>query len=483
MSISVNLTLSSPQYDIFTSTKDINLMLSGVGGGKTTEGGLLSANYILKFPHVRGFIGANTYEQLANSTLIKVRDFWKEYFKWENNIHYVVGIKPPDHFNLKYHNFDDYHNIISFANGAVVFKGSLERYLVHEGKEFGWAILDETKDTREEAVKEVILARLRQFGIYLDENGELTTTVTPRPFMPLYIVTTPAKVDWINEWFNIEEYESEILELIYDKNKYFKKEVGNKFITISSTYHNQAHLPPQYIQNIYDGNSKENAERMIYGNPFLKAGGEFYSSFDRMRHVKDIEFIEHLPIHISFDFNVAPYITMLLFQIKDAGSVKEIRCFDEICLSNPDNKTDKLCRYFLRKYRDKINGLFYYGDATGRANRTDTDKHNYDIIKRELRLYLNNYSNRVPYANPFVNARRDFINEIFEEKYPLRALIDRKCKKTIGDFEFVQEDENGGKLKKKVKDPISGQTYEKYGHTSDAWDYFYCQAFKKYFKT
>ena len=458
-------------------------MLSGVGGGKTTEGGLLSANYIRYFPYVRGFIGANTYEQLTTSTLIRMRAFWKEYFKWENNIHYVVGIKPPNNFNLEYHNFDEYHNIISFANGGVIYKGSLEKYLVHEGKEFGWAILDETKDTREEAVKEVILARLRQFGMYLDKNNELTSEKTDNPFNPLYITTSPAKVDWINDWFNIDDYETEILELIYNEKTYFKKSFADKFMTISSTYHNQANLPKNYIKRIYDNNTKENADRLIFGNPYLKAGGEFYSSFDRMIHVKDVEYIEYLPVHISFDFNVAPYITMLLFQIKDNGNIKEIRCFDEICLSNPNNKTDKLCRYFLNKYKDKLNGLFYYGDATGRAASTSSDKHNYDIIKRELRPYLNNYSSRVPFANPFVNARRDFINEIFENKYPLRALIDRKCKKTIADFEFVREDENGNKLKRRIKDKLSEQTYEKYGHTSDAWDYFYCQAFKKYFKT
>lgn len=63
------------------------------------------------------------------------------------------------------------------------------------------------------------------------------------------------------------------------------------------------------------------------------------------------------------------------------------------------------------------------------------------------------------------------MNNIFDDKYDVRILIDRKCKNLIRDMEFVKEDETGHKLKEKTKDPNTGQSYEKYGHTSDALDY------------
>ena len=74
----VGFKLSAPQEYILTSTKEINLFLAGVGSGKTHLGGLISGSYIQKFPHIRGFIGANTYNQLNTSTMLRIREVWKE---------------------------------------------------------------------------------------------------------------------------------------------------------------------------------------------------------------------------------------------------------------------------------------------------------------------------------------------------------------------------------------------------------------------
>ena len=104
------------------------------------------------------------------------------------------------------HNFDSYENIISFDNGAVIYIGSLDNYKALDGIEVCWAVLDETKDTREEAVKQVITGRLRQQGMYVDAADNLcsnafTNGVANKSFNPLYIFTSPASVPWINEWF------------------------------------------------------------------------------------------------------------------------------------------------------------------------------------------------------------------------------------------------------------------------------------------
>jgi len=63
------------------------------------------------------------------------------------------------------------------------------------------------------------------------------------------------------------------------------------------------------------------------------------------------------------------------------------------------------------------------------------------------------------------------MNNIFDEKYNVRIVVDKRCRNLIRDLEFVKEDATGHKLKEKVKDKNTGQTYEKYGHTSDALDY------------
>lgn len=480
---------SKPQEYILTTTQQISLFLAGVGSGKTHLLGFVSAFFLVNFPKVFGFIGANTYQQLTTSTLFRVREVWKQYFNWEEGTDYVVGTKPPKHFNTNNHNFDSYSSIISFRCGSVVFKGSLDNAKAHDGKEFGWACLDETKDSREEDVKDTILTRLRTPGMYVNTLGKIVKEAIDdlgnknKAFNPLYIFTSPAKIKWINEWFGLEDFQDEIVRLIYSENEFFKKEFDDKCVSISSTYHNIENLPNGYIQRIESNHGKESAGRLIYGNPFVKSGGEFYSSFDRTKHVKKLEFDPDKPLHISFDQNVVPYITMTIYQIHKFGSVDTIHQLDEICLPNPKNKTSKLCLEFIRRWGSKCkSGLYYYGDPSGRRGDTRNEGHDYTIVRRVLRKYLNNSSERVPYKHPPVLKRKDFINDAFEGLHNFNIFIDPKCKKSIEDFEFLKEDINGKKKKEKATDKETGSVYEKYGHTSDSFDYFICEAYANKFQ-
>ena len=311
---------------------------------------------------------------------------------------------------------------------------------------------------------------------------------TGKSFTPFYILTSPAKVDWINEWFEMDEYEDEITATIYEEDKFYAKEFSNKCITISSTFHN-INLPKGYIENMTinhtdrEGKLRESGKRLIYGNPFVKVGGEFYSSFDRQVHTGDVPFLENEPIHISYDFNVVPYMTLTCWQIISIKEGYQVRAFDEFCMPSPDNTTERTTREFLRKYSQKLTaGIYYYGDPTGSARDTRSRRNDYDIIRDELKIYINNRSERIPYKAPPVIKRRDFANNIFDERFDIRILVDRNCKKIIADFEYLKEDPEGKKMKTTVKDPDTDQSYEKYGHTSDSFDYFITEAFSKYFK-
>ena len=484
------ISFSRPQEYVITTTQDVCLFLAGVGSGKTYIIGFQSGYFIQNFPKVPGFIGANTYMQLSQSTLFRVFSVWEEMFGWKEDRDYVVDKQPPKSWGLGKLKFKSHKSVITFKSGAVVFVGSLDNAKAHDGKEFGWAFLDETKDSREDDVKDVILARLRSVGMYISsdyqlthQNADMDTLEANRSFNPLYILTSPAKVGWINEWFKLDEYQEEIQSLIYNKEDFFIKEYDDKCVVISSTYHNEENLPKGYIEKQIANRTEEKAKMLIYGNPFVRSGGEFYSSFSRMEHVKDVSYKPHLPIHISFDQNVVPYITATLYQIETVGAKRIITQFDEICLANPRNTTSKLCLEFIKRWGAKCdNGLYFYGDPSGRKSDTRSNEHDYKIVEKMLRKYLNNRSNRVPYVHPRVLKRKDFANDCFAGGYDIEIIIGKNCKKSIADFEFVKEDENGKKSKHKVKDKITGLRYEKYGHTSDSFDYFLCEAFKPLFK-
>ena len=478
--------VSAPQRAILKSTKSLNLFLAGVGSGKTFVGGIISYRFVRKFPKVRGFIGANTYLQLTQSTLFRIREYWKsigvvEYEKSSSPYgQYVVNKKPPSHFNTEGHNFDDYYGIISFINGAIIFTGSLDHAEAHYGKEFAWAILDETKDSDETDIKEVILSRLRQRGIYV-KDGELSHE--GQDFNPVYFLTSPAKTDWINEMFKLEQYIDEISAKIYSDKTYFFKEFDDKFVTISSTYHNLHNLPSNYIDLIKERNTEERARALIYGNPFTQTGGEFYSSFDRLKHVENVRYDPNLPIHISFDQNSVPYNSATIWQVTNQNDRWHLMCIDEITLQNPRNSTEEVCEEFMSRYPNHKAGLFYYGDASGhnRSTMNKDFKHHYEIVRFKLARYLVSSSDRTLFANPSLVLRRDFVNKIFEEKLPIKITIDESCKYLINDYLYVKQAVDGTKDKHIVKDKETGDKYQKYGHLSDSADYLMVELFKVFY--
>jgi len=481
--------VSDPQRAILKSTQRINLFLAGVGSGKTHLLGIKTYQLITRFPKVRGFIAANTYLQLEHSTLFRIREYWKsigvvEYEK-DSRPHgqYIVSKKPPSHFNTEGHNFDSYYGIISFINGQVTFIGSMDNARAHEGKEMGWAVLDETKDTEETDVKEIIIARIRQKGMYI-VNGQLSDTGTDeQQYNPLFVSTSPAKVDWINDWFKLDQYIDEINTKIYSDKTYFEKEFGDKKAVISSTLHNVHNVGQNYIDSVLDNNTEERGRALIYANPFMTLGGEFYSSFNRLKHVAPAKYDPEFPIHISFDQNSVPYNSAGIAQVTRNGDVWEWRWVDEIALPNPRNSTEEVCEEFIRKYPNHKSGLFYYGDASGH-NRSTMNKdfsHHYEVIEYKLSKYLVNSSDRTLVSNPSVVLRRDFINKMFEDKLPIRIVIDESCHYLINDLMYCKQGLDGGKDKHIVTDKETGEKYQKYGHFGDLFEYEAVELFKTYY--
>lgn len=485
-----DIEVSDPQQEMLESSQPLNLALCGAGFGKSHCAGLLSANFVINFPKVRGFIGANTYQQLSKSTLFRVFDVWRNTFGWEEDVHFVVDKIPLKGFISHNAQLKSYENTISFNNGCLIFVASLDNYKIIDGSEFGWACLDETKDTKEEAVKEVISFRLRQKGMWVTPEGELIDHQQEGAagHNPMYILTSPAKVAWINEWFDLGDHYEEISRRCHSKTDYFKLVQNGKKVVVGSTYHNEKNLPEGWIERKLQEliGSPHLIEMLIYGSPVAKSGGEFFNAFERLKHVGIVGYDSAHNIHITLDFNLVPYITMSVWQLIREGNIIKVNCIDEICLASPNNNTEALCKEFLRRYyhdgANKPPGLFYYGDATGKTGTTNSKEHNYEILERVLAQYLNEHSNRVLKGNPSVSATRDFMNRILAEGTNIRLLISDKCKTLITDMEFLKEDPDGGYVKTKVKDPISGSTYEKWGHLSDGMRYLFVSAFASLFK-
>ena len=109
--------VSKPQMSILSSIASNNLFMAGTGSGKTYLGGIISINFINQFPKMRGFICANTFDQLNTSTLFRIREYWSsigvtEWSKENSNGTYVSGSEPPKIWTNCKRNFDRFNNII-----------------------------------------------------------------------------------------------------------------------------------------------------------------------------------------------------------------------------------------------------------------------------------------------------------------------------------------------------------------------------------
>lgn len=467
------MNFSAPQYDILTSSRPYNLFMAGYGSGKTHLLSVIAYYFIYRFPQVRGFIGANTYQQLSQSTMRQVFKVWKEMgiTEWsEGNPsgQYVKNKIPPKHFKPYSDTYLDYNGIISFNNGWHGYLGSLDNAGAHAGKEFGWACIDELWGTRKDDYKDIILSRLRQKGIVL--NG--------KEVCPAYAFTTPAKTAWINDMYELNDHVDEISALLYDKEKYYRLENDKFCVTISSTHHNLHNLPSDYIENLSRVHSSDKLSTIIYANPFGRAGGEYYPSFERKRHVTPTQYDPTLPLHLSFDFNYVPYNPAGLFQIRQIDKIWHVYMVDEFALTSPHNSVEHVCEKVLGRYGNHRAGWFIYGDATGKSGTiAGREQRSYwQTVWHKFGPYITEISKRVPRANKPNNVRRDFCGRVFEDKLPVRIHIGEHCKHMINDFMYCKEDAEGGKDKKTIKDE-NGQSYQPYGHFGDLYEYFMLQCF------
>lgn len=494
--------LNRPQASFIMSQSERVLLHCGQGFGKTFVEGLIPGFFVMRCPDSLGLIGANTYGQLSDSTLFRIFQVWEEHFGWKEyhkgnpDGFYVIDKQPPEVFKRHPFTFKTNSNKIFFRNGAVIMTASLDNYMALDGREIGWAVLDETKDTNEAAIKEVITSRLRAPGIHLIKDFKkedlfgFTNDKDPRAgeqANPLFIATSPSKNKWLSDMFKLDQYRVEIESTIFDRDDYFCKRDRRRSVIIASSWWNKKHLPPNYIELKLEEVSKEMADMLVYGSPFGKVGSEYYFKFDRRKHVcPDVALDPMVPLHISFDFNTNPYMTLVVSQIKKVDERIKVRIIDEFCLSSPNNSIEAVCRAFINKYGPYCkNGLYYYGDASGKNTLPIEEARNfYKIVDRNLTGYITHDSKRLLKKNPNHKAigkgtigRREFMNKILSGSMGIDVEVAERCKKTILDFEMVREDENGAKNKK--KELVNGVMCEPYGHCTDALDGFFAYLWMK----
>ena len=418
-----------------------------------THNSWLGSNWInslcIRFPDIRCVIARKTIKSLKESTFNTVRFVLKDWGLQE-------GV------NFKINNLE---NWLQFWNGSVIYLKELEatpadpQFERLGSTEITAAFVDEVSEISERAI-EVLMSRCRwKVAEYMG--------------YPRILMTTNPCATWVRSRFVQDDNGDPVT--LADTDAFIR----------FSVYDN----PCEEFVKIYENNLKNIKDpatraRLLYGNWDFVSTNEAaaYWQFDGDKHLvtdlKEQKYDPLKPIILSFDFNVMPYMSCLMFQID--YDHRKVYVLEEI-LGKPDTKENNTPK-FAEKIKNKIlneqhtGGLFITGDPAGLARSTQTidGENNYTIIENTLKNAGIRTRLKLLKKQPPQMTRLEFINSIFSGYDGWECLVDIRCRRFTEDLIYQKKNPDGSKSKAKVQDPKLGVKYEKYGHLSDCFDYFMC---------
>jgi hypothetical protein len=202
------------------------------GMGKST--GLLAFRAIMNFelfPRVPGTFQSPTYISLLTKTLPTVLEGFQR-LGWIEDKDYVIGKKPPDHWDKPYIYPRKWDYFVSTKTGCGFHLVSQDRKGTSNGLSVGWMIVDEAKLINKEQIDNEAAQTLRGYEKYVGDHPLLYNQmfVTDQPTGP--------KQKWIHELKN-ESLSLEKLTLIVNLQTRLNK-LEEKYYTTNSAARKKA---------------------------------------------------------------------------------------------------------------------------------------------------------------------------------------------------------------------------------------------------
>lgn len=197
------------------------------------------------------------------------------------------------------------------------------------------------------------------------------------------------------------------------------------------------------LEKIAQGLDTMTIDQEIKGLFIDASAKSFLYAFDSKKHVrKPYSPNPHLPIMVSFDFNVDP-MTATLSQKPD---VRTCIIFDEFQL--PNSSTPELCEYVISKYHRWLGNFEVTGDASGnsRSSYERGGVTHYSKIAQELDVSPSQF--KVNKHNPSHINSRIICNSVLQNA---NFFITENCKHTIDDAIQTRVDGFGKIIKTKDK--------------------------------
>ena len=359
-------------------TLDVAVYQGGYGSGKTFAGSLLGILLCMKFPGVRGLVGAQTYTLVRDTTL-------QTYLEHLDNMGFQEGID---------YEWSSTLQKLVFRNTSEVLFRHFDEPNKLKSLNLGFAEIEEMSDIPYETFK-MLLGRMRQ----------------------------QPKKEWQNFTYRIFGHTNPETQKGWVYKTFAENPAPNYRLITAPTTQN-IYLPKGFcdeLKKIYD--------EQYYNIFVLAQNGEYNKGLVikdfTEENIREINYQNDLDLHISCDFNVDPMCWVLAHKTDE-----KVFYFDEIVLEN--TTTAKACEEFCRRYPAHKGAIIVNGDASG-DNRSCTSEYtNYVIIKKKLQQYGYDADIKIKAFNPPIKNRIAAFNaKIRNAEGEICLYVDKKCEKLL----------------------------------------------------
>ena len=359
-------------------TLDVAVYQGGYGSGKTFAGSLLGILLCMKFPGIRGLVGAQTYTLVRDTTL-------QTYLEHLDNMGFQEGVD---------YEWSSTLQKLVFRNTSEVLFRHFDEPNKLKSLNLGFVEIEEMSDIPYETFK-MLLGRMRQ----------------------------QPKKEWQNFTYRIFGHTNPETQKGWVYKTFAENPAPNYRLITAPTTQN-IYLPKGFcdeLKKIYD--------EQYYNIFVLAQNGEYNKGIVikdfTEENIREINYQNDLDLHISCDFNVDPMCWVLAHKTDE-----KVFYFDEIVLEN--TTTAKACEEFCRRYPAHKGHIIVNGDASG-DNRSCTSEYtNYVIIKKKLQQYGYDADIKIKAFNPPIKNRIAAFNaKIRNAEGEICLYVDKKCEKLL----------------------------------------------------
>ena len=299
---------------------DVAVYQGGYGSGKTFAGSLLGILLALKFPGIRGLVGAQTYTLVRDTTL-------QTYFEHLDNFGFTEG---------KDYDWSSSLQKLTFKNGSEILFRHFDEPNKLKSLNLGFVEIEEMSDIPYDTFK-MLLGRMRQ---KVKKSWKDFT----------YRIFGHTNPETCRGW-------------VY---KTFKENKSPNYRLISAPTTQNIYLPKGFCDEL-----KKVYDEQYYNIFVLAQNGEYNNGLVIKdfsdENIKEITYQPEMDLHISCDFNVDPMCWVFAHKTDD-----KVFYFDEIAMEN--TTTAKACDEFYRRYPNHKGKIIVNGDASG-DNRSCTSEY------------------------------------------------------------------------------------------------------------